>query len=182
MKYMFFNRPLFRHVLTALALTGCTIGGINTVAQAQGTPGLVIFGKKGVDILNYHLDFGGVAENRDRYRLRIPKNKLPNGLSRLVISYPEYFDGSFDTDKIEVRPDRDKKKSLPLKSVVWNEKNRFVQIDLEKPLQTPEELEIVMSNTQNPDVGTYYFDAQVVPGVGAPVLEKVGAWVLSINP
>ena len=56
------------------------------------------------------------------------------GVSQLKISYPDYFDGKFDTDKIEVRPNGDKKKSLPLKSVVWDEKNRFLQIDLATPL------------------------------------------------
>ena len=39
-----------------------------------------------------------------------------------------------------------------------------------------------MSNTKNPEVGTYYFYAQVVPATNAPVPERVGAWVLSINP
>ena len=178
---MFARKSFLKSCLTLVALAGCTIGGVR-IAQAQGTPGLVIFGNKDVDILSYYLDFGGIADNRDRYRLRIPKNKLQNGASQLVISYPDYFDGKFDTDKIEVRIKGDKKKSLPLKSVVWDEENMFVQIDLAQPLREPTKLEIVMSNTRNPDVGTYYFYAQVLPAAGAPVPERVGAWVLSINP
>ena len=179
---MFINKSFLKPLLTSLALASCTIGGLHTVAIAQGTPGLLIFGDKEVDILNYYLDFGGIAKQRDRYRLRIPKKKLANGATRFVISYPDYFDGKFDTDKIEVRPNNEKDESLELKEVVWDEENRFIQIDLAQPLTKAKKVEIVLSNTKNPDVGTYYFYAQVVPAVNAPVAERVGAWVLSIDP
>jgi len=179
---MFINKSFLKPLLTSIALATCTLGGIHTLAVAQGTPGLILFGNKDVDILSYYLDFGGTAKQRDRYRLRIPKKKLQNGATQFVISYPDYFDGKFDTDSIEVRPDRDKKKSLALKSVVWDEENRFIQIDLAEPLKEAKKVEIVLSNTKNPEVGTYYFYGQVVPATNAPVPERVGAWVLSINP
>jgi hypothetical protein len=179
---MFRNKPRLKTLLTVVALATCTIAGAHTIAVAQGTPGLVIFGDRDVDVLNYYLDFGGVAENRDRYRLRIPKKKLANGVTQFVISYPDYFDGKFDTDKIEVRLNNKKDQSLPLKNVVWDQKNRFVQIELAEPLREPKKVELVFSNVKNPDVGTYYFYAQVVPAINAPVPQRVGAWVLSINP
>jgi hypothetical protein len=179
---MLFDKSRFKFLLTALTLATCTIGGIHTLAAAQGTPGLVLFGNQDTDVLNYYLDFGGVAEQRDRYRLRIPKNKLPNGATQLVISYPDYFDGKFDTDKIEVRPNKDKKQALPLKSVDWDEKNRLLKIDLAQPLKNPKLLELVFSNVRNPEVGTYYFYAQVVPATGTPVPQRIGAWVVNINP
>ncbi|MEM8829809.1 MAG: DUF2808 domain-containing protein [Cyanobacteria bacterium P01_G01_bin.19] len=178
---MFINKSCLKSLLGSVAFATCAIGGINTIAIAQGTPGLVIFGND-VDVLNYYLDFGGIADQRDRYRLRIPKKKLQNGATQFIISYPDYFDGEFDTDKIEVRPDRDKKKSLALRNVVWDEENRFIQIDLAEPMTEAKKVEIVLSNTKNPDVGTYYFYGQVVPAINTPVPERVGAWVLSINP
>ena len=171
-----------KSLLTVLALATCVGGGVHTVAVAQGTPGLVIFGDRDVDILNYYLDFGGIADNRDRYRLRIPKKKLANGATQFVISYPDYFDGKFDTDKIEVRPNGEKDQALPLKDVVWDEENRLIQIDLAQPLKDPKKVELVFSNVRNPDVGTYYFYGQVVPAVNVPVPERIGAWVLSIDP
>ena len=177
---MFFNK-FFKPLLATFALASC-IGGFQMIANAQGTPGLVIFGDREVDILNYYLDFGGTADGRDRYRLRIPKKKLENGATQFVISYPDYFDGKFDPDKIEVRLDGDKKRSLPLKNVVWDEENHFVQINLAEPLREPKKVELVFSNVRNPNVGTYYFYARVVPAVNAPVPETVGAWVLSIDP
>ena len=181
---MFLDKSLFKPLkplLTALTIATCTVGGVQTIAFAQGTPGLVLFGNRDVDVLNYYLDFGGIADNRDRYRFRIPKKKLQNGVTRLVISYPDYFDGKFNTDKIEVRPNREKKESLPLKAT-WDEENRLVQIVLDTPLKDPKELEIVLSDTKNPDVGTYYFFAQVHPATGTPVPEQIGAWVVNINP
>lgn len=179
---MFLNKPFFKSLLTAFTLATCTWGGVQTIALAQGTPGLVIFGDREVDVLNYYLDFGGIADNRDRYRLRIPKKKLANGATQFVISYPDYFDGKFDTDEIEVRLNGDKDKSLPLKNVVWDEENRFIQIDLAEPLKDPKKVELVFSGVKNPDVGTYYFYGQVVPAINAPVPERIGAWVISINP
>jgi hypothetical protein len=177
-----FTNKLFKPLLTAFALASCTLGGLHTIANAQGTPGLVIFGDRDVDVLNYYLDFGGIADNRDRYRLRIPKKKLTNGATQFIISYPDYFDGKFNTDKIEVRLDGDKDRSLPLKNVVWDEENRFIQIDLAEPLVDPKKLELVFSSVKNPDVGTYYFYGQVVPAVNVPVPERIGAWVISIDP
>jgi hypothetical protein len=179
---MLFDKSRFKSLLTTLTIATCSIGGIHTLAVAQGTPGLVLFGNQDTDVLNYYLDFGGVAEQRDRYRLRIPKNKLPNGATQFVISYPDYFDGKFDTDRIEVRLNKDKKQSLALKSVVWDKKNRFIQIDLAEPLKNPKLLELVFSNVRNPEVGTYYFYAQVVPATSTPVPQRIGAWVVNINP
>ena len=179
---MFSNKSFLQSLLTASVLASCTIAGVHTVATAQGTPGLVLFGDRDVDILNYYLDFGGNAENRDRYRLRIPKKKLANGATQFVISYPDYFDGKFNTDKIEVRLNGEKDNSLPLKNVVWDEENLFIQIDLAEPLKDPKKVELVFSGVKNPDVGTYYFYAQVVPAINTPIPERVGAWVISINP
>ena len=90
---MFSNK--FKPLLIAFTLAGC-VGGFQLIANAQGTPGLVIFGDRDVDILNYYLDFGGTADARDRYRLRIPKKKLENGLKsfgQFLKEYKEKQDG-----------------------------------------------------------------------------------------
>jgi hypothetical protein len=179
---MFSSKSVLKCLLVTLTLAAGTVTGVHTIAQAQGGSGLVIFGNKDVDILNYYLDFGGIAENRDRYRLRIPKQKLANGATQFVISYPDYFDGEFNTDKIEVRVNGKKDNSLPLKNVVWDEKNHFIQIDLAKPLVNPKKIELVFSSVKNPEVGTYYFYAQVVPAINAPIPQRVGAWAININP
>jgi hypothetical protein len=179
---MFSRQSSFKHLLTAFSLAACTLGGIHTIASAQGGSGIILFGNRDVDVLSYYLDFGGQADARDRYRLRIPAKKLQGGATKFIISYPDYFDGKFDTDKIEVRLNGDKKQSLALREVIWDEENHKVRIDLAEPLRESKKVEIVFSNVKNPDVGTYYFYAQVIPATNIPAPELVGAWVLSINP
>lgn len=179
---MFSRQSSFKRLLTALALAACTVGGINAIASAQSNSGILLFGNKDVDILNYYLDFGGQADARDRYRLRIPAKKLQGGMTKLIITYPDYFDGKLDTDRIEVRLNGDKKQSLPLQKVIWDEENHNVQINLKEALRESPKVEVVFSNVKNPDVGTYYFYAQVIPATNIPAPELIGAWVLSINP
>lgn len=179
---MLLQKLHLKSLLTALSIATLSLGGVHVIANAQGTPGLIIFGNQNTDVLSYYLDFGGQARRRDRYRLRIPKNKLPNGATQFEISYPDYFNGKFDTDKIEVRPNKDKKQSLALKSVVWDEKSRLIKIELAEPLKKAKLLEIVFSNVRNPKVGTYYLYGKVVPATGTPVPQMIGAWVLNINP
>ena len=178
-------------MLASATLAGFTALGINSLAVAQSNAGLVIFGDRDVDHLNYRLDRNGNANQRDRYRLRIPKKKLENGAIRFIISYPDYFDGEFDLRKnkegdsyknIEVRPNGEKDDALALKNVVWDRENRFLQIDLAEPLTKPKKLELVLSNTKNPDMGTYYLRAQVIPATNTPLPELIGAWVVTINP
>ncbi|MGV2831070.1 DUF2808 domain-containing protein [Myxosarcina sp. GI1(2024)] len=172
----------FKSCLTALAVATFTLGGVSAIANAQGGSGLVIFGKDDVDVLNYYLDFGGQADARDRYRLRIPGKKLIGGASKFFISYPEYFDGKFDTDKIEVRVQKDEEESLPIREVIWDKESHIIEIDLEEPLTESRKVELVFSNVKNPDVGTYYFFAQVLPATDLPIREQLGAWVININP
>ncbi|WP_052055795.1 DUF2808 domain-containing protein [Myxosarcina sp. GI1] len=173
----------FKTCLTSLAVATCTLGGLGAIANAQGGSGLVIFGKEDVDVLNYYLDFGGKADARDRYRLRIPGKKLIGGASKFFISYPDYFDGKFDTDRIEVRVQKDgEEESLPLREVIWDQESQIIEIDLEEPLKESRKVEIVFSNVRNPEVGTYYFFAQVLPATDLPIREQLGAWVISIDP
>lgn len=186
---MFINKSSWKSLLASVALASCAAVGIHNLATAQSNPGLIIFGDRDVDHLNYRLDRGGDANQKDRYRLRIPKKKLENGAIRFVISYPDYFDGEFDLKKedgihkyIEVRPNGDKDKALALKDVIWDKENRFLQIDLAEPLVKPKKLEIVLSQTRNPDMGTYYLRAQVTPATNTPLPEVIGAWVVTINP
>lgn len=176
-------RITFKSCLTALAVASCTLGGFGAIANAQGGSGLVIFGKDDVEVLNYYLDFGGRADARDRYRLRIPGKKLVGGASKFFISYPDYFDGKFDTDRIEVRVKKEgEEESLPIREVIWDKESHIIEIDLEEPLKESRKVEIVFSNVKNPEVGTYYFFAQVLPATDLPIREQLGAWVININP
>ncbi|ELR98025.1 DUF2808 domain-containing protein [Gloeocapsa sp. PCC 73106] len=150
------------------------------IVKAQSNPGLTIFG--GVDRenqLSYYLDFGGRANNWDRYRLRIPGEKLTEGATRFIIKYPDYFEGKFDPDKVEVRVGDE---SLPIRGVIWDQENYLLEIDLENPLTEARKVEIVLSNVKNPRYGgTFYFNCDVVAAGEIPIRLYVGTWIISIG-
>ncbi len=179
---MFFHqsRQISRlRFLGMLAAASCLLGGVQAIATAQSNPGLPIFsGVERENILSYHLDFGGSAGYRDRYRLRIPGKKMTQGAAKFFIAYPDYYNGRFDPEKIEVRVGG---KSLPLRDVVWDQESRIIEIDLEEPITKSNKVEIVLSNVRNPRLGTYYFHAQVLPAGDLPVRQYLGTWILSIN-
>lgn len=170
---------LIRRYLGILALSGCLATGWSA-AVAQSNPGLTIFsGVERENLLNYHLDFGGQPGNFDRYRLRIPAKKMTQGASRFFISYPDYYDGKFDPDEIEVRIEGE---SLPLREVNWDKESRIVEIDLEQPITESKKVEIVFSNVKNPPFGgTYYFNAQAIAAGDVPIRQHLGTWIISIN-
>ncbi|ACK69839.1 conserved hypothetical protein [Gloeothece citriformis PCC 7424] len=172
-------KPSLKRLLPVLVLSGGLIASLPLLTWAGGNPGLTIFsGVEREDILNYYLQFGGNPEQMDRYKLYIPAKKLPQGASSIFISYPDYFDGDFDTDKIEVRV---KGKALPLKEVYWDKESRFVEINLEQPLAPNTKAEVVMSNVRNPGLGTYYFVCDVLASGDIPVRLYVGTWIVSIE-
>jgi Protein of unknown function (DUF2808) len=147
------------------------------MAKADG--GLTIFsGVDRKDNLSYHLDFGGNPHQTDRYKLYIPAKKLSQGASRFFVSYPDYFDGIFDTKSVEVRVGD---QSLPLKDVVLDKESHYLEIDLKDPIKSATEATIVLSNVENPHTGTYYFvgDAQISGEI--PVRVYLGTWIISID-
>ena len=178
------NKFNFQRLLSSIAISGCLLGGIATISLAQGNSGLTIFsGVNRENILDYYLDFGGRANARDRYRLRVPGKKLIGGAAKFFIAYPDYFDGKFDVDKIEVRVKNGKKQeSLPLRDVIWDKESYILEIDLEEPIRESRKVEIVFSNVKNPDIGTYYFHCQVLPADDLPIRQHLGTWIVSIDP
>lgn len=169
-----------RRLICALAVTGCIVAGVSTSSSAQNTPGFTLWG--GVpreNQLNYYLDYGGQANNWDRYRLKIPGKKMDLGAIQFAISYPDYYDGKFDTKKVEVRV---KGKPVALSEVKWDKENHLIQIFLEEPIPAGSSVEIVLSNVKNPPFGgMYYFNAQILTPGDIPLPRYVGTWILSIG-
>jgi hypothetical protein len=178
-KTMFSLKSSIKRPVAALIISGCLLTGVQAITWAQGNPGLTIF--SGVDrenILDYFLQFGAQKNQWDRYKLYIPAKKLTEGASKFYISYPQNYNGKFDTDSIEVRVDGE---PLPLREVIWDKESRFLEIALEKPVDANTKVDLVLSNVKNPDPGTYYFVGDVLAGGSIPVRLYLGTWIISIN-
>lgn len=177
---MFKSKFLTRLLIGGLTLGGTVMAIAPMVVWAQSNPGLTIFsGVERENILNYHLDFGGRENTWDRYRLRIDGKKMTEGAAKFIIKYPDYYEGKFDVDKVEVRMGDE---SLPLREVIWDEENYLLEIDLETPITEARKVEIVLSNVKNPRYGgTYYFNCDVIAAGEFPIRLYLGTWIISIG-
>ena len=169
-----------RRLLSALAVTSCLVTGFPALLWAQSLPGLTLFsGVKSENQLPYRLDFGGHSDGWDRYRLRIPAKKMKLAVSEFAILYPDYYKGTFDTKRIEVRV---KDKKMPLQEVKWDKENHIVQISVQDPVPANTRVELVFSNVRNPAFGgTYYFNCEILSPGDVPLRRRLGTWIMSIG-
>lgn len=168
-----------KRFMSALAIAGCLFGGLPVISQAQGLPGLTLFGgPKRENQLNFRLDYGS-AGVWDRYRLRIGAKKLNLAVAQFAIDYPDHYEGSFDKKEIKVRVEG---KTIPLQEVVWDKENRLIEIYPQDPIPAGNDIELVFSNVQNPtNRGMFYFNCRIVTPGDVPLLRYIGTWVLSIS-
>jgi Protein of unknown function (DUF2808) len=169
------TRLFWGRVLTTMAALSCITVLPMTPSKAEFT---LFSGVDPKDQLSYSLDFGNRSTS-DRYRLRLPGNKLPLGATEINIVYPDYYQGQFDDKQIEVRVGD---KLIPVTKTSWDKEKRTLQITLDKRLQTKQEIEIVLNNVKNPDSGgIFYFDCQIRSSAAFPLARYAGTWILSIN-
>lgn len=177
---MLSKKSLMRRLAPAFFVTGAILTGLPAFTLAQSNPGFTLWsGVERKDQLNYYLDFGGQANGWDRYRLRIPANKLELGVAQIVITYPDYYKGKFDPKNVEVMVNR---KSVPLQEVAWDKENRAIQIYLKEPIEAGKNVEVQLSNVKNPPSGgVFYFDCRILTPGDIPLPRYVGTWLLSIS-
>jgi Protein of unknown function (DUF2808) len=169
-----------RRLLSALAVTGCLLAAFPAVTWGQSLPGFTLFsGVEGKNQLPFRLDFGGQQGSWDRYILRIPAKKANLAIAQFAISYPNYYDGTFDPKEVEVKV---KGKSVKLSEVKWDKEGKVLQIFPEEPVPAGSNVEVVLSNVKNPDFGgMYYFNCNVLSPGDVPLLRYVGTWIISIS-
>lgn len=166
-------------LLAATTVAGCLVASLSP-SQAQGTQGLTIFsGVERDNQLGYRLDYFGRLGSRDRYRFRIPREKMQVAVSEFFIDYPETYRGEFDPDAVRLEANGEE---VALTDVEWDSENRVISIYPAEPVPANTRIEIVLSNVQNPNrVGTHYFNALVVGAGDIPVRQYVGTWIVSIG-
>ncbi|MFO5494026.1 MAG: DUF2808 domain-containing protein [Cuspidothrix sp.] len=169
-----------KRLLSALAVTSCLLTGLPAMTLAQSSPGLTLFsGVKGENQLPFRLDFGGQPNSTDRYILTIPAKKKKLAVAQFAITYPNYYEGTFDPKDVEVKV---KGKKVPLSEVKWDKEGRVIQIFPQEPVPAGDRVELILSNVQNPSFGgVYYFNCQVLSPGDIPLLRYLGTWIISIT-
>ncbi|CEJ45456.1 DUF2808 domain-containing protein [Umezakia ovalisporum] len=180
LRFLGSNRKLPVRLLSALAMTSCVLAGFPSLSEANSLPGITLFGSiKAENQLPFKFDFGGQANSWDRIRLRIPAKKMNLAVAQFAVTYPNYYDGSFNPKKVEVKV---RGKKVPLSEVKWNKESRLLEIFPEEPVPAGREVELVFSDIQTPPFGgMYHFNCQILSPGDVPLLRYVGTWVLSIS-
>jgi Protein of unknown function (DUF2808) len=173
-----FKKSSLLRFFSVLAIVAASTTGLAAVVNAQS--GLTLF--SGVDRdhqLNYKLDYDGRLGARDNYHLKIGAQKLEFAVSKLVISYPDTYHGTFDPHLIEVEAAG---KKIELDEVTWDQDNRAIEIYPKEPIPAATRLEIVLSHVYNPTrVGTHYFNASVQSPGDLPLTRYIGTWIIDIG-
>ena len=169
-----------RRLLSTLAVTSCLLAGIPAISWAQSLPGFTLFsGVKSENQLPFRLDFGGQSNGWDRYRLKISNKKLKTAVAHFVITYPDYYKGTFDTKQIEVKV-RDKK--IALSEIKWDKENRVLEIYPEEAIPAGSNVELILSNVKNPAFGgVFYFNCSIQSPGDVPLSRYIGTWIISIT-
>jgi hypothetical protein len=175
-----FSQSFVPRVFSSLAIASCLVAGLAPVTQAQGLPGLTIFGGvRGDENLDYRLDYGARAGSWDRYRLRIPAKKMKLAVAQFVITYPKYYKGVFNPKDIQVYV---KDKEIKLQEIKWNKENNLLEIYPAEPVPAGNSVEIHLSDVRNPTFGgMFYFNCQVLSPGDVPLLRYLGTWVITIS-
>jgi len=135
-------------------------------------------GVKSGDQLPFRLDFGGQVNSIDRYRLRIPAQKMKSASSHFKISYPNYYKGTFDAKYIEVLVNHNK---VPAQSS-WDPQALTIEIVPTDPVPPHSSVELVLSNAMTPaSGGTFHFACEVLSPGGVPPPLYLGTWIVSIQ-
>ena len=173
-----------RRLLSAVAITGFLLGGMPTITSAQS--GLTLFsGVKRENELSYRFDFGGNAGDTDRLRLRISGKRLKMAVEKFVVAYPDYYDGEFDTDEIEILVGRKKRrrKNVEISEVKWDKESGVIEIYPKEPIAAGKTVELHLGNAELPDFpGTFYFRCLVQsPGDKTALTRYCGTWIVGVN-
>lgn len=174
-------KRLSRRLLPAAAIASCLVSGVTGAVVAQGLPGLTLFGgvEDGYE-LGYRLDNQGRSNRFDRYRLRIPTDKMEFAVSRFTITYPDNYRVNFDVEDVEfeLKVNGDQ---VVIDEVTWNEEDRVIDIYPQVNVPANSRVEVVMNNIRNPRAGFYYFNAFVYSQGDLPMGRYVGTWILNLG-
>lgn len=164
--------------LAMIAALGTWVALPTIPVLSQTSCGLTLFSGIDRDSELCYSTRSGKAGVWDRYKFKLPSDRLAVPYSRFEINYPDYFNGRFKENRIEVRLDNE---PLPLRSVSWDPESYSINIELEEAVPADENLEIVFGRVKNPRFGTYYFNVRGA-APGDPLTSYIGTVILTISP
>ena len=165
-------------IVSCLA-AACAVISPNMV-RAQGNSGFILFGGPKDGALDYCLD-NGASSRSDRYYLEVKPQSFK--VSEVLISYPEHFNGSFDTSDMKLRITNQCRggKDIEIESATWDKESRRITIIPKEAIPAKTPLRVVLSNVRNPNFsGFYQFDARLLRA-DIPVPVYVGSWVITLD-
>jgi hypothetical protein len=162
----------------ALILVSASVVAASPVFAQFGGGGLVLSGSEGVPTLAYRLDFGGIARQRDRYRLRIPAQTV--AVAEIQINADEIFDAIIDPKAVRVEAEG---QPVPLREVFWSPEFRALEVAFQDPIPSGQRIEVILSNVRNPNEGNIYrLRANLLGTEPNPIFRTVGNWLVTIEP
>ncbi|MDX2271999.1 MAG: DUF2808 domain-containing protein [Cyanobacteriota bacterium] len=145
--------------------------------KAAAQSGFVITGSEDVPVLSYKLDFRGVRDKIDRYRLDIPPQDV--AVAEVQISGPPNFDGKIDPEEVRLEVEG---QSVPLSEVYWNEEFRSLEVITEEPVAAGQSMRLILSQVRNPSkIGEYRFVGRLLGTEANPLFRTIGNWIISID-
>ena len=184
------KRSMFR-LLSGLALSGAAIATTLSILPtapgvAQTNQGLTIWG--GVDSeyrLPYTLRNNEPRSTRAQYYLRVPGTQMDRAASKLRITYPEAFtnrNGSFDTDRIQVRRGRGRGgREIPVDEVVWIPESSQIEIYMSEDIPADTSFVVTMDGVRNPDRFGMHRVSLLAESQGDVLPRYIGTWELLVS-
>lgn len=187
------KKTFWQRVLPFVCIGGLLSAGIPTLTQAQSNPGFTWRwdgNARDIKNLSYFLTNGTPGFMGDTYRLEFGVQNV--AISELRISYPDYFDGSFDPKAIEVRVGgiksnkffnlrRDIGEPVALREVNLDADNYLIQIVPAEVIPAGQPVRVILSNVRNPPTGGMYnFKGWIMAPGDVPLSRGVGVWTISI--
>ncbi len=185
------QKRLFKSVLSVAAIAGCFAVG-NPLVQAQGAlPSFRWNNREGFNELKHVIELSSAPRRWGRYRLKIGANDMKLAASQFVINYPDYFDGKFNEDEVEIRVcktkgsflSRAKCSAVEMDEVDIDTENYRIALYPLEPIPAGTNLELVFNDVKNPrQRGMYQFNAMIEsPGDVTTLLRPIGSWIVDIS-
>ena len=180
------RKKSLRRSLPVFVLAGTLLTGVPIVSLAQTNSGFsFVWGGDGPRQLNYVLEYGTPRHLNDRYRLKLKRQNV--AIDRIIITYPDHFDGKIRAEKIELRRSPKNKifnlkkgKTLAVNSVKLDKDSRVIEIEPTEYIPAETAVEVVLHNVKNPSVGEYWFNCRISSPTDTGLTRVVGTWLISI--